>query len=474
MAVGFEQMSAFIAARDLSKVSECLLAQNKDLRQGMAREISFCAKQSRAEEMLFLLPLAAKGLTHPDLEVCEAMASVLARIAVEEWEHYASNCLSPEFRARLQKTLQIKHQHIRKGVLQALVAEALRLQDVDLARELLSHPAQKVQLAALSSMSRCAAQGVSLELLWEDLLERLSKGDKKISKQAGRTLLFWIEESPFTRAHRDAVIRFQALIESMSTSKTRTLLESCEQARKWKAIDDVPEVTLTETSSSDGSIEADEAHEGEYVECLAQSEAEPMSYEQRWEALDNVSPSHIMKHLKDPQRLNQLLESGYTPLTLAIDMDLFRVVRFLLDNGADPNLTDRAISKVNSPLSWALGRDGRIFDALIAAGADVNGRQGDQSILDFYIDWAQDAPNGFELLEKLLEAGADPTKECSFPLVLAVERKAPESVLRALLEGGVDIDAVKPNVGSALQAAVERSDRQDIIGFLLDAGADPA
>ena len=108
-------------------------------------------------------------------------------------------------------------------------------------------------------------------------------------------------------------------------------------------------------------------------------------------------------------------------------MDLVEVVRFILDNEADPNLTDNAISKVKSPLAWALGRDGRIFDALVVAGADVNGRQGDGSILDHCIHWSWDAPKGYELVEKLLEAGADLTMGCSFPLVWAVARKAPKS-----------------------------------------------
>lgn len=106
-------------------------------------------------------------------------------------------------------------------------------------------------------------------------------------------------------------------------------------------------------------------------------------------------------------------------------------VRWLLEHGADANISDAAGS---TPLMWAL-EDANKVRTLLAAGANVNARTGDGQTA---ILIALEEACGADVVKLLLEAGARATPdEGTDPLVLAARNSDPETMkLLAAKRGG--------------------------------------
>jgi ankyrin repeat protein len=139
---------------------------------------------------------------------------------------------------------------------------------------------------------------------------------------------------------------------------------------------------------------------------------------------------------------------GRPALTAAIAGDHTDVALFLLERGADPNAADKVKWP---PLSWAGLRSGwvkhqnvKLAEALLAAGADVNGRNKDGYTV---LHWASNRGSA-RLVELLVGRGADVNAKTTekynagrTPLMLATGVE----VVRMLLAAGADVTVADEN-----------------------------
>lgn len=171
-------------------------------------------------------------------------------------------------------------------------------------------------------------------------------------------------------------------------------------------------------------------------------------------------------------------EDGETALTFALQKDDEKVVDVLLES-ADINMKD---DKGNAPLHLALKNDKfePIFEKMLEKGADVNvgglaNTTKDQTVL--YIAVLKQRE---ELVQRLLEKGADPNKTDSdgaLPLSESVIGSANINIARMLLDKGAKINAQEKNGATALMYIASNNQitgtkRAEIVRLFLDKGAD--
>ena len=73
--------------------------------------------------------------------------------------------------------------------------------------------------------------------------------------------------------------------------------------------------------------------------------------------------------------INQHATDGFTPVSLAVFFDRSEMAKWLLDQGADPNLQATNPSKVNALHAAVAKNNTELCKLLIAKGADVNALQ---------------------------------------------------------------------------------------------------
>ena len=177
---------------------------------------------------------------------------------------------------------------------------------------------------------------------------------------------------------------------------------------------------------------------------------------------------------------------GVIPLSLACANGTFEIVEALLAAGADPN----AVLAGGETVFMTAARTGRIevVEALYEAGADVHFREpkrGQTALM-----WAA-AEGNLEVVELLLEVGADPnaTLDSGFTPLLFAVREGRIDVMEALLRAGVDVNAPTPGKpvkrdrplpggrsvrpGSTPLLVAVTNGHFELAARLLDAGADP-
>ncbi len=161
-----------------------------------------------------------------------------------------------------------------------------------------------------------------------------------------------------------------------------------------------------------------------------------------YQAVNNEDMDSLEKAVSEGGDVNyQVLEDAYTPLILAILKGNTQMVKFLLDAGADPNLSQRMpFSKEdiikNTPLIAAVKKGYyEIVKLLLKAGADPDLATGANNTP---LIWAA-AKNYPDIISLLLKNGANPdSKERKFgetALMLAVI-KGHKEVIQNLLKGG--------------------------------------
>lgn len=163
----------------------------------------------------------------------------------------------------------------------------------------------------------------------------------------------------------------------------------------------------------------------------------------------------------------------YTPLGEACKVGNFEMVKLLVEDGADVNYVPLLTS--TSPLGFAAGSDGggnlKIVKYLIEKGADVDFSKYKHSHPGFRVlstGGNELRPNGMEILEELLKAGTDPTRERLLQ-VACVQKH--EKVIRYLVEKW-GYDASDPrNLCGYCYGGGEYS--YETFKYFLDRGANP-
>ena len=165
-----------------------------------------------------------------------------------------------------------------------------------------------------------------------------------------------------------------------------------------------------------------------------------------------------------------------TPLALACeDVDL-KIMKILLDAGADPNNY-----KEESLISWVIGSDEPIskkilgLRLLLDAGTDLN-KINDYGNIDWSFNQVVQDDDNVDIVKLLLENGLNPNNEKYFrnSLYIASENGALENI-KVLINAGADIDLESPyyNLGKTALIIASQNNNLDIVELLLDAGANP-
>lgn len=189
-------------------------------------------------------------------------------------------------------------------------------------------------------------------------------------------------------------------------------------------------------------------------------------------------PQIVRTFLQAGMNPNAKNKDGETALTFAFQKGDVKTIGVLLES-ADLNLKD---DKGNAPLHLAIKRDGLepIFDAMLEKGADVNtgglaGKTKNQTPL--YVAVLKQRE---DLVQKLLEKGADPNikdSEGALPLSESVLATINPNIIKMLLDKGAKINAQEENGATALIYAATNKratseERTQTIQMLLDRGAD--
>ncbi|MCY4114075.1 MAG: ankyrin repeat domain-containing protein [Chloroflexi bacterium] len=179
---------------------------------------------------------------------------------------------------------------------------------------------------------------------------------------------------------------------------------------------------------------------------------------------------------KCPEVLNSVRTSRIdeqTPLSLAIAIRNQKLIRILIEAGADPNVRVVPDYEVGSHLAHAVeGGDLAIVELLLEAGADPNVSDADLGAPSYRATPLARAYHNdrADLVRVLVEGGAKLGDRGSEMLSGAISSGRAELV-DALVEAGADVNATAANGWSMLKWAVVK-DSAEMVGVLVEAGAD--
>jgi ankyrin repeat protein len=160
--------------------------------------------------------------------------------------------------------------------------------------------------------------------------------------------------------------------------------------------------------------------------------------------------------------VNGKADDGKTPLMYAIYNKNMEISQYLLDNGADKNITD---DKGNSALNYAITLSPNIAMHLIVNGADIHIKNVcDESAIHF-----ASMQGDLVIIQMLYERGADLNVfnyNKHSPLMMACGNKRLKTV-KYLVKNGADINATDNNNDSILHGCIY-NDLYEILLFLLN------
>lgn len=177
----------------------------------------------------------------------------------------------------------------------------------------------------------------------------------------------------------------------------------------------------------------------------------------------SAETSRVHAILDEDGDVNLLLDSGRTPLTLAVESGDDSLVSRILLAGSDVNQTD---SRGTNPLGLAIAMErDDIVELLIAKGADVNIR-GPQRMTPLHYAVASGRSHQ---IARLLSLGADPNAHSALGTV-------PLNYVHSVADARLLIDAgACPDGNGAAQPPVHSlaGHSLELVQFMLAAGADP-
>ncbi|MEG4206979.1 ankyrin repeat domain-containing protein [Microcoleus sp. Pol7_A1] len=178
------------------------------------------------------------------------------------------------------------------------------------------------------------------------------------------------------------------------------------------------------------------------------------------EAIAACDLSRIQEHIENGIDVNQLnCKEGSTPLTEAVFLGHFEIIKILIEAGANLQQFDYQPA---TPLGMAaeLGNIEAV-QLLLRAGADVNAG-GLQSPLDRAVSQGH-----INVTNILINAGADvnSTDEIGFTPLMIAALSGDLDVVQLLVEAGANVNAVDEYKNTALRKASENS-HQDVFNYL--------
>lgn len=157
-----------------------------------------------------------------------------------------------------------------------------------------------------------------------------------------------------------------------------------------------------------------------------------------------------------------------TPLLGATQSGSIDLVKYLLENKADPNR--RGITG-NTPLSVAVSLDRYdIVDLLVSKGASFS-RGGDKLNKEYSILTVPLSTGNLKMVEHLLKKGASPNGGSGLPLAFAIMTKN-KNAIDLLVKNGADVNYPGKNGFRPLMTATIEGD-ETVLKTLLAHGADP-
>jgi ankyrin repeat protein len=191
--------------------------------------------------------------------------------------------------------------------------------------------------------------------------------------------------------------------------------------------------------------------------------------------IEGEEVEELFEYLKQPDiDVNEFNDDGHPPLISAIVSRNIKIIRMLLDKGADINIIDD--SEMYTPLHLAVLEDNiEIIQMLLDKGANIN-------ILCYSLNNGKKytplhlvvLERNIDLVEILLEKGANINLQNSSgetPLHLAVLEQD-INIVKMLLEKGAHINLQNSSGETPLHLAIKTNENDKIINLLIDKGAD--
>jgi len=178
-----------------------------------------------------------------------------------------------------------------------------------------------------------------------------------------------------------------------------------------------------------------------------------------------------LARIRNLEKTSPDIANGGSLLTAAARANQLRVVTYLLERGANPNVTGEGMTGPTTPLGMATSNGNlAMAEALIKAGASVEGK-GDHTPMFLAIDTCRP-----KIIALLLKSGLEvnkPMRRGGPPLLMAIARGYQPTV-DLLLDSGADVNAGVPEEHvSALHMAVFFENAK-LVGRLVKMGANPS
>jgi ankyrin repeat protein len=170
-------------------------------------------------------------------------------------------------------------------------------------------------------------------------------------------------------------------------------------------------------------------------------------------------------------KVNVIDSGGNTPLYCAVSARLFKVTQYLLQNGADANLTQRVDKRM--PLHQAVEEINlELVKLLVECGADVNAQDAYKNTALHQLARRRDRTSE-SCAQYMLQNNAEPNardEKGRTPLLEAAER-GHLGMVKILIEQGADVSSADDNQNTALHLAAGRG-HLTVVQYLVNCGAD--
>lgn len=169
----------------------------------------------------------------------------------------------------------------------------------------------------------------------------------------------------------------------------------------------------------------------------------------------------VKEFIKDKDLINcNFKYCGKSPLIFAIERNQSKIVKLLIDAGADVNREDLS---GRLPLHWAVYHDFLIRDSQLAEILDLNNHRkkcGAPEFVDLKIRDTEKEKKVLEIIQDLINSGADVNKNDKLgqSAILLAVKAGQANILKMLIPAGADLTIEDSNGDRALTLALRNQD----------------